>query len=52
MEFFSPSVLITVGIIFSFLFVIFIKRVSKKQEERANQFEKQVLSAPWQKRKL
>jgi F0F1-type ATP synthase membrane subunit b/b' len=49
MEYIAPTVLILFGIIFSFLFVIFIKRISKKQEERAKHFEKQVLSASWSK---
>jgi Zn-dependent protease with chaperone function len=47
MEFVGPTLLIVIGIIFSLIFVVFIKKVSKKQEERADQFEKEVLASKW-----
>lgn len=49
MEFVGPTVLILLGIIFSFIFVVFMKKLSKKQEERANQFEQEVLASNWVK---
>jgi hypothetical protein len=47
MEFMGPTLLIVIGIIFSLLFVVFIKKVSSKQEERAVRFEKEILSSKW-----
>lgn len=47
MEFVGPTLLIVIGIVFSFIFVVFIKKVSKKQEEHANRFEQEVLASKW-----
>ncbi|RZT24250.1 MULTISPECIES: hypothetical protein [Fictibacillus] len=49
MDFLGPTLLIVIGIIFSLLFVFFIKKISRKQEERADQFEQEVLASDWSK---
>lgn len=47
MEYVGPTLLIVIGIVFSLIFVVVIKKVSKKQEEQANRFEQEVLASKW-----
>jgi hypothetical protein len=51
MEYVAPTVLILLAALFSFLFVIFMKRLSKKQEQQAKLFEQEILSSSFSERK-
>ncbi|OYD55986.1 hypothetical protein CGZ90_19965 [Fictibacillus aquaticus] len=48
-EYLPSLVLLLLAVIFSYLFVFFMKKYSKKEEEKANLFEQQILSAKWKK---